>query len=352
MKRLTTLLLLLVCPVDAAAKQEKVYAIRELRVDGEMTEAERQRLRERAFTAAEMVIGGAGGVVVPASDVERVLAERPELRRCYDWRCNVVIADQLRATRVVVVRIERKGAPSAPGAWEVTALSFAADALRLVGSKVESCDGCVAEDLVKRDVLTHVITSLVKQEPADLPLCRLKVDSQPSEAAITIDKTALGFTPLARTVAAGTHTVSVELKGYATHQTVIECPKDGALPLRIKLTPATAQSSPLLPPTGGPEPPPDRRQLYRRLGFVSLGLMVASIAGLGVAAALHERPSCGSERCDMRYNTTPSLALTSVGAAAFGVAAVVLLVKGYSSSSSRTTWIAPTATGIVLGGTF
>lgn len=354
MKRLIGVLLLLVAgPVGAAPK--RVYAIRELRVDGDMTEAERQRLRERAYTAAEMLIGSVGSVVVPAADVDRVLAERPELRRCYDWHCNVTIADQLHATRVVVIRVDRKGAASQPGTWTVAALNFATDALRLVGRKEEECDACVAEDLVKRDVLTRAVTSLIKQEPAELPLCRLKVESQPSEAAITIDKTRLGVTPFDRTVAAGTHTVSVEQRGYAPSQTVIECPRDGSIPIRAKLAPAPQVE---IAPSPGPQPPPhtvDRRPLYRRLGFVSVGLAAGSLVGLGVAAGFHNQPSSGCEagRCTYRYNETPALVLTAVGAAAFGVAAVVLLVKGYAAPArQRTTWIAPTTNGVVVGGTF
>jgi hypothetical protein len=332
----TLLLLFVVRPVSA---KERVYAIRELRVDGEMTETERQRLRERTVAAADVAFGAAGGSIVPLPDVERVLAERPELRRCYDWRCNVVIADQLGATRVVVVRIERKGLPSEPGSWEVTALNFASDALRLVGTKVESCDGCVAEDLIRRNVITRVLSSLSKQDTGELALCRLKVDSEPGEAAIIIDKTPLGTTPLERTVAAGTHTVSVELKGYGTNQTVIECPKDGEQRLRMKLTAGASDVQP-------PATQPDRRPLYKGLGFASLGLAVLSLGGLGAAAAYHDRPSCGEARCPRRYDTSAGIGV-SVGAfVAFAVVGSVLLWKGYQRPSRARAWYGGASLGV------
>ncbi len=345
-------------------KHIRSFAIRELRVDGEMTAAERQRLQERAFTATELIVSNSGGVILPLEDVARVLAERPQLRDCYDWNCHISIADQLKANRVLIVRIERKGPSGKPGNWEVSALSFAADAIRLVGTKSGTCEGCVAEDLIARDILSKVITPLIKNDQ-DLPLCRLKVDSKPTEATLALDATQLGRTPFERTVYAGTHTVSIEEKGFARGQAVINCPKDGNQGIRFDLAPTGTTSSIISPgPTATvpgsivespPKPvPTDRRLLFRGLGFGSLALAAAGVVGLGVAAGYNGQPSSGCQdgRCRFQYDTTTAMAVSGVAAGVFAVGTIVLLIKGYGPAPRSTAWLIPSAGGAAVGGRF
>jgi len=344
-----------------AAPPQRAYAVRELRITGEMPVAEQQRLKERVYAATELLVSEAGGVLNRAEDVERVLAERPKLVDCYDWRCHVELGDALKSSRILIIRIERTGPADRPGNWKVKALNFATDAIRLVGSRELSCDGCVAEDLVTRNVMTNAIAPLVGKKDPPLPLCHLKVDSRPSEARISLDETELGATPFDRTISPGRHTVQVEQIGFASSKVITDCPKGGESSLRLDLAPqSTGPAPPAIrdghpPLVVGPNPATDRRPLFRALGFTGLGLAAASVAGLAAAGYYHGRPSCDATRCPYHYDETPALALTAVGVAAFSTAAAVLLWKGYQSPK-RMTWVAPAVGGdrwtVQVGGSF
>jgi PEGA domain len=350
------------CTLLAAASAHAAprgYALRELRVAGDMPEAERQRLKEQTYAAVEMLISGGGGELARAEDVDRVLAERPRLKNCYDWRCHVELGDALKSNRVLIIRIERAGPPGSPGKWTVKAISFAVDAIRLVGTQETTCDACVAEDLIKRDTIIKAITPLIGKNDPTFAVCHLKVDSAPSEARISLDETELGATPFDRTISPGKHTVTVELQGYAPSKLVTDCPKAGDRSLRVELSQSTAPP----PPGGNGNPPPvvpssaDRRPLFRGLGFASVGLAVAGVVGLGVAGYYQGRPNCDTSRCTYLYNETPALAISAVGVVAFATVAGVLLWKGYQQPpGKRSTWIAPAVAGgavsVQLGGNF
>lgn len=344
------------------APRPRVFALRELRVDGDMTEAERKLLKERTLTAVEMIVIQAGAQFIEMDEVERVLGKRKNLRDCYEWRCGAQLGDLLKANRLLTVRIERSGPEQQPGNWVVRLSSFATDALTVVGTQVVPCESCVAEDLVTKNIITRALERVIKNEPPT-PLCQLKVESEPSDARLFLDSEEFGRTPFDRAVEARVHRVAVEEKGFARGQAVIQCPPDGKQAIQVTLTPQ--QASVITkegPPDGGPAviappTPPDRRRLYRWLGGTSAALAVAGLAIVIVEGARFH--TCDDSQCRFRRDTSVGLAFSTVATAGFAVGAGFLLREGFRARPTKprvSLWLSPSATaqgvGVGLGGNF
>jgi hypothetical protein len=73
------------------------------------------------------------------------------------------------------------------------------------------------------------------------------------------------------------------------------------------------------------------------LGATAGGLALGGVAGLGTAAAYHDRPACDGGRCAYRYDATAGLVVGATAAVLLGGAAVWLLVSaGWPTAASGT----------------
>ncbi len=271
------------------------WAIGEIRVEGDVDEAARAAVEERAWRALSLALP-TDALLAPHDAVAAALAATPALRGCAEDRCSLTLGDRLSVERLITVRIERRH-----DGWTAHLLSFAVDAAQVAGTLELPCPGCSADALM--DSFARAAAPLLRDE-RNRPLCTLTV-AAPTGAAVSVDTVALGAAPFAHSVAAGRHTVAA-----AGARAEIDCAAGAARTVTLGAAAAGATS---------------RRTLALGLGATAAGLAAGSLAGLVTAGAYDDRAAC-SGRCGYRYDTTIGIALGAVGVAAFMAAAAALLV--------------------------
>ena len=332
MRALAVLALALALSSSASAAPRR-WAIGEIRVEGDVDEAARASVEERAWRALSLALP-TDALLAPHDAVAAALAATPALRGCAEDRCSLTLGDRLSVERLITVRIERRN-----DGWTAHLLSFAVDAAQVAGTLELPCPGCSADALM--DNFARAAAPLLRDE-RDRPLCTLIV-AAPAGASVSVDTVALGEAPFSHTVAAGRHTVAA-----AGAQAELDCAAGAARTVTLGAVAAGATS---------------RRTLMLGLGATSAVLAAGSFAGLITAAAYDDRAVC-SGRCGFRYDTTVGIALGAVGVAAFTAAAVALLVVARKPAAARASLgaraftsppaatVAPAATAFGLAGSF
>jgi hypothetical protein len=322
-------LLLAVCPSLAVASPRR-WAIGEIRVEGELAPEERAAVEERAWRALSLALP-TDALLAPHESVARALAEAPSLRGCSEDRCSLALGDRLGVERLVTVRIERQGRD-----WTARLLAFAVDAAQVAGTLELPCAGCDVDALLL--AFSRATAPLLRDE-RPRPLCALTVTAA-GGATVGVDTVPLGAAPFAHSVAAGRHTVAVvDERGRpaaAKAQVEIDCPAGGARTVHLE-EPRAAR-------------PSTTRGWRLGLGAAAALLAGGSVAGLGTAAAYHDRPACDAARCAYRYDASAGIAVAAVGVAGFGAVAAALLATARRRQTPRAGAGSPTdgATSLVI----
>jgi hypothetical protein len=290
------------------------YAIGEIRLEGELDDAERRDVEERAWRTLGLLLP-ADATLAPDEAVKRALSEHAELRGCGDDRCNLALGDRLGVERLITLRIERHDE-----AWTARLLDYAVDAAQVAGTLEVPCRGCDVTALF--DTLARAFTALLRSDRPH-PLCTLKVASQPVPGAVAVDAVPVGRTPFAHTIVAGRHTVTVEEERFTRGQTEVDCPAGGTQEMEFRLS---AERSMVVARPGRNCRPPRRALLAA--GSASSVLFGAAAAGLAVAAAYDGRAACDWPRCAFRYDTTTSISIAATAVVVFGAAGVTFLATG------------------------
>ncbi len=318
------LVFLVLWPALAAASPRR-WAIGEIRVEGDVGDAERPAIEERAWRALALALP-TDAMVTPNEAVTQALAETPALRGCADDRCSLALGDTLHVERLVTARVERRGRD-----WTARLLAYAVDAAEVAGTLELPCTGCDVDGLLA--AFARAAAPLLR-DGKTRPLCLLTVQA-PAGATVHVDTVALGTAPFAHTVAAGRHTVALDAPAA---QAEIDCPAGSARTVRLGATAA---------------PPPARsraRAWKLGLGGVAAALALGSLASLATAAAYHHRDACdGGGRCAWRYDATTGIAVGAVGVAVFGGAAAALFATARREPALT---IAPAPGGVAVGGRF
>jgi hypothetical protein len=340
----------LLCGATAAAKQrgpearQHRFAIREVRIDGQISDADRKAL-STSIANAVALHAAFHGTMIEDSLVEKLFDERPYLRECFERACHLEVGDRLGADRLIFVRVERKPSSSARADWELRFMSFGVDALRVVDTQTMPCNACTVSEVVNDS--SNTLKAFFNNDPPT-PLCKLKVSSRPPDGEVILDGSKVGSTPFEHSVAAGRHSIVLQKEGFAKGETEIECAPGHGQDMTFTLsTDRSTAISTIIAPTSRAEPV-DRRPLFRVLGGISLGLAVAGAIIAVTSGALHnQQEDCIDGRCLTHRNGIPGIAAGTVAFGVFGAVGITLLVKSRRPSPPAIT-LGPAALGLTF----
>jgi hypothetical protein len=327
----------------------KKYAVRDMKIEGNASDAERKLLTERVWNSIELTLADRRDELVHAEEVERVLGERPPLRECYEKHCLLQLGDLVKANRLLSIRITRSGAEGQKGDWMVRILDFAVDSGHLQGPYDVPCNSCTADELVGD--LAHSLIPVFNSDES-VPLCTLKVDTAPPGGTVLVDTTELGKAPFAHTIAAGRHTVAVSAEGYAAGQTDVDCPAGASQNMLFTLS-ASGTSSRLV--SDGGEKPAHRSPVLKIVGGALLALGAAGVISGAVAIARDGNQACdrapGQTQCSQVYDTNGlGIGLIAAGSVAVVGGVVALVVDAMKGRQAAA--VTPTAAVSANGGVF
>jgi hypothetical protein len=258
-------------PLKPAAHRARRYVLRDVRVEGNASDAEKQLLHERVWSTIELIVSENRDELVHAEDVAAALAQHPELTSCFDLRCGFALGELLRADKVLSVGIERSG-PADKGDWMVRVWHVDVRALQVGASVDLPCHACSPDDLLGD--LSHSLAPALQLQHG--PLCTLKVVSRPPGATVGLAGTIVGETPFEHTVAPGKHPLSVEKQGFSRGEDEIDCPRASTQNVVFALTQGGGLVHQELPP------PPKRSPALKVVGAL---LVVAGAGGVAAGAA-------------------------------------------------------------------
>jgi len=304
-------------------RKARRYAVRAIRVGGDASDEDKAALARDVGNAVEFVIvGNNRDDLVRPDEAARVESAHARLKGCLEPRCNLEFGDLTKAQRVIWIDITRSGPPGAKADWKVAVSQFSVDSLRDLGTSEMPCRGCSRDELLGNFNL--FLDPLFANEPPPLPLCTLRVMSEPAGATVLFDSVAVGETPFVHTVAAGAHRVAAEKDDFARAGAGIECGADSTEKLVLALGPVEKTAGPTR--KAGP-----RRSLALEIvGGALVALGAAGVVAGAVDLSLDGRGACslsgGHTQCKELYATgTQGAALVGAGAAA-AVGGVIVLV--------------------------
>jgi hypothetical protein len=352
--------LIAVAASNAVAKprvqhKQRRYAVRAIRVGGNATDEDKAALVPAVGNAVEFVIvGNNGDDLVRDEAAANVEMDHPRLHGCLEPRCNLQFGDLLHAPRVMWIDITRSGPPGAKADWKVAVSQFSAETVRDLGVAELPCHDCTRDELVGK--FNVFLDPLFSNEPPPLPLCTLKVASQPPGATVMFDSVVVGETPFAHSVAAGTHKVGVEQSDFAPGAADVECAPQATEKLVFALGPKGSQVVQAAPS----EERPRRSLALKLVGGGLLALGAAGIISGALDLSLDGKGTCslsaGHTQCKQLYSTgTQGAALVGAGvAAAVGglVMLVVDAVRARPRKLSANVQIGPSAVALGVLGRF
>jgi hypothetical protein len=318
------------------------FVLRDVRIEGNATDAEKKLLQERVWLTIELIVSQRSDELVHPEEVEAALKDNPQLKSCFDARCGAELGVLLNADKLLSIGIERSGAPD-KGDWMVRVWNFDVRALQ-VGAAVDlPCKGSSADELLG-DLSHSLEPALVLQSGA---MCMLKVTSKPDGATVSVGGNAVGATPFQHTVMPGKHTIAVEKSGFTRGEDELECPAGSVQNLSFGLTPGGAA-------VVHKEQPQKPSPALKIAGAV---LIVAGVAGLAAGAAelyLDGRGTCdlaaGQTQCPQIYDTKlAGGVLAGVGAAAVVAGVAVIVVDAVRKPSRVTADVGIARSGVYAG---
>jgi hypothetical protein len=305
------------------------YALRDVRVEGNATPAEKKLLEERILTTVELLIGEKGNEMAHTEEVTAALYRAPHLKSCFDVRCGAELGDMLKADKILSIGVERSGA-AGKGDWMVRVWHFDVRSLKVGASVDLPCKACDAQTVVGD--LSHSLGPALQTEAGTM--CTVKVTSKPEGAVVALSGTPVGVTPFQHTVMPGKHKISVEKEGFSHGEDEVDCPPGSMQNMSFALTPG-----------GGSvhqEAPPKRSPVLKIVGATLIVLGAAGVAAGAAELYLDGKGTCtlaaGQTQCKEVYDTkTIGGALVGVGAAGIVAGIVTLVVDGVRGKPSKVT---------------
>jgi PEGA domain len=296
------------------------YVLRDVRLEGNPSDAERKMLQERVFSTVEMIVGEQGDELVHAEDVLGTLGSHPELKTCFDVRCGSELATLMRADKILSIGIERSGV-AGKGDWMVRVWHFSPRSLKVAALDLPF-SGVDADQLLG-ELSRSLGPSLVLESGA---MCTLKISSRPEGATVYVAGTIVGVTPYQHTILPGRHAISVEKTGFSKGEDELDCPAGSLQNLSFALT------------AGGgavvhkeQETAPKKSPALKIAGVVLVVLGAAGVAAGAAELYLDGRGTCnlaaGQTQCPEVYDTKlAGGALVGAGAAAVAAGVITLVV--------------------------
>lgn len=293
----------------AGASADYRFAVLPLQPDASVTAAEAEHLRA--------VVARGLPSSMPLDEVDRRLGvtnpTRSSAKRLEE------AARLLTAHLLLGGRVGKTG----DAEWTVSFWMFDADQRATVATHRDQCGACSLDQAGTWAL--RVATDLVDSAGAPEASARVEVRSTPTGGAVSIDGSPVGVSGMTFGVAAGRHTVSVELEGYAgAVQEVDLAPgKTTVVALRLERTIASA-------PPGVPARGPGFLSA-RTFKWITLGAAVAGLAAGITLIALDGRGTCdesfpGMECAQVHDTMAAGAVLTALGGAA-GVASGYLFFR-------------------------
>ncbi len=257
-------------------RQEPAAAVLPLSVEGEVSDADRERLQRSLLDG---LTRGAFRVIPPADVRSKAGIEGP----CSDAACLTKVAEATGASHIVggTVTIEDRDYRVALALYD----GGTGSALARTEEGCEICGIADAEELVA----TAAATLRTKLEALARGPSKLSIASEPAGAVVTIDGEIAGTTPVERELVPGKHVVRVSKEGHISVEREVTLVEGVEEQIRFTL-----------------EKVPSRLP-KRPWGYASLVIGFAAL-GTGVAfTALHDRPyklgdKCSGDNVDRRGN--------------------------------------------------
>ncbi len=267
-------------------------------------------VRQRIDAATDAALGEGGYTVAPAPS-------------CADEACRTAAVEQAQAAGGIAVTVGAVGSD-----YRITVARVGADGA-VVSSKEDTCEICTHDEMVAKvgtlvaAVAGDVPTAPPEEERPAMPTL-LEITSDPKGATVILDGRAIGTTPVSTEVAAGTHTIRVERKGYEPSERTVEAIEGDATAEVFEL-----QRKRLMPV-----------QTEILVGWVALGVGLAAVVTGAALVAIDENPiksDCEGANvdangvCKYRYDTVAggaTMLVLGLGATGTGVG---FLVHGYKA---------------------
>lgn len=317
------LFLLLLAPVLARAETPRRVVVLPLQHTAPVNAARAAALRAGAARAL--------GQKLSCAEVDRRLAATDPT--CTSSACLAEAARVLGAEQLVGGRLALE-----PGeVWTISLWLFDARQGATVGTLRDQCGGCSEADAARW--AGEVALRLRQESQAEEEAARIEVRSVPAGAQVAIDGTPVGVAGMAFGVAAGRHTVTLQLAGYrlSVHEVQVRPGATAVVEARLEREPEP-----------GTQPAPGFFSA-RVFKWVALGVGAAGLASGIALLALHGQETCDRPhdfyRCEeVRDTLAPGVALTVVGALAAGAAAYLFYRDRHTTNS-----VAPAAVYRGLG---
>jgi hypothetical protein len=311
-------------PPQKTERKPRRYAVRAIRVGGDATDEDKAALARDMGNAIEFVIvGNNRDDLVRPDEAARIEDAHPRLKGCLEPRCNLEFGDVARAQRVMWIDITRKGPPGPKADWNVAVSQFAVDSLRDLGTAEMPCQACSRDELLGN--FNKFLDPLFSNEPPALPLCTLKIATDPPGATVQFDSVPVGEAPFAHTVAAGSHRVAADKADFARAGADVECPAESTQNLLLGLGHSREVAAAPVEKVA-----PRHSLALQIVGGALLAVGAAGVISGAVALSMDGKGSCslsgGHTQCKDLYDTgTEGAALVGAGAAAM-VGGVITLV--------------------------
>ena len=268
-------------PAPAPGDSVRVGVL-DVQVEGEVSE------RDRAMLEARFVdgLGRAGFEIVRVE------------KTCADAECVVAAAQEAAVGQIVRARIDKQGRD-----YELHAELLSGESGGAVVEESASCDICGVEDAA--DMAAGLAGRLRQRRDSVVAPTRLRIESTPPGAKVRLGERDVGQTPVDTTAEPGRYRLEVAKKGYFTER------RDADIERGSLQTFSFAMSR--------------QSRIPRWLGWTSIALGVATVAGGGVLLGLHDRPidrKCNADasgECRLLHDTQAGgAALTVLGAVLIG----------------------------------
>ncbi|MFV8752632.1 PEGA domain-containing protein [Nannocystaceae bacterium ST9] len=191
----------------------------------------------------------------------------------------------------------------------------------------ETCGLCGLTEAA--DLLADLGARIGRKVEVSTRLSSVEVRSQPAGAKVFVAGELVGTTPLELPLAAGVHSLRIELEGHIALAREVEVVAGESATLELGLQPLPGEPEPELAPK------PARRRPLAGLGWGALVLGAGTLAGGAVSIAIDERPitsDCSGANvdalghCRWRYATLEGGVGLAVGGVVLIAGAIALLV--------------------------
>ena len=192
--------------------------------------------------ALHQAMGAAAFEIIDPGEVARHFKPRDP---CVSIPCLERAARQLEAHYVVGGRISRE-TDASPGSWTVALWLFDARARATVATAQRGCEHCGFPEALA--AIQPAFTVLLSEAQGETP-ARLRINSRPPGAEVSINGRPVGVTDMSFVVTPGSQVVVLQHPGHHTHNVTVEVPAGGRSPSTPSSRSPDARAP---PPESGP----------------------------------------------------------------------------------------------------